>query len=177
MKYKSIKEPQLVDEFAFLDAMQRSKNLHYPWVKAPLTQQEFHEYIERSQRQNQKRYLVCNEENQVMGVFNISEIVRGLFQSAYLGFYGTADYTAKGYMSAGLKLVLKKAFTELELHRLEANIQPQNTNSIHLVKANRFRKEGYSPQYLKINGTWCDHERWAITYEDWIEHEDKLDLK
>lgn len=168
MKSIIIREPQLTDESAFLEAMQHSGNLHYPWVKAPIISSEFHEYIQRYQQTNQKSYLVCDKNNQITGVFNISEIVRGLFQNAYLGFYGVADYTAKGYMSAGLKLVLNKIFTELELHRLEANIQPQNINSINLVKANGFRKEGYSPRYLKINNEWRDHERWAMTYEDWL---------
>jgi RimJ/RimL family protein N-acetyltransferase len=69
-------------------------------------------------------------------------------------------------MSSGLKLVLNEFFNEMKLHRLEANIQPENIRSINLVKNNGFRKEGYSPCYLKINNEWRDHERWAITLED-----------
>ncbi len=76
----------------------------------------------------------------ITGVFNLSEIVRGYFQNAYLGFYAVADYAGKGYMSAGLKLVLQDAFENLKLHRLEANIQPGNIRSINLVKNNGFRK-------------------------------------
>ena len=101
-------------------------------------------------------------------VFNISEIVRSSFQSAYLSFYATCRFAGKGYMSAGLKLVLKKIFNELKLHRIEANIQPDNFSSLRLVKNNGFKKEGFSPRYLKINGEWRDHERWAITYEDFL---------
>lgn len=163
-----IREPQLEDEALFLAAMQRSVDAHYPWVKAPMTSFEFQKYIQCYQQDNQKSYLVCDNKNNIKGVFNINEIIHGLFQSAYLGFYVVADFAAQGYMSAGLKLVLKKAFTELALHRLEINIQPQNINSINLVKANGIKKEGYSPRYLRINGEWRDHERWAITYEDWI---------
>lgn len=169
MQSVSIREPQLEDESAFLEAMQRSIKLHSSWVKVPTTSQEFHEYIKRYLQSNQKSYLVFDMENQIVGVFNINEIVHGLFQSAYLGFYATTGYEGKGYMSAGLKLVLNEIFTKLSLHRIEANIQPQNVNSINLVKANGFRKEGYSPRYLKINDVWCDHERWAKTYEDWID--------
>lgn len=151
MRFILIREPQLSDGPAFLSAVQHSKTMHSPWVKTPQTSQEFHEYFEHYQQPNQKSYLVIDDIN-IVGVFNISEIVRGSFQNAYLGFYGIADYAGKGYMSASLKLVLEKVFTELELHRLEANIQPKNTRSIYFVRANGFRKEGYSPRYLKING-------------------------
>lgn len=163
----TIREPTLADEKAFITAMQRSKSLHHPWVKAPETPQEFNDYFKRYQQDNQKSFLICDELGNIAGVFNVNEIVRGLFQSAYLGFYVASDYSAQGYMNAGLKLVLNKIFNEMGLHRLEANIQPDNIRSINLVKNNGFRKEGYSPRYLKIDDEWRDHERWAVTYEDW----------
>lgn len=163
-----IREPISDDEKIFLAAMQTSRTFHHPWVKAPLTSQEFHDYLQRYQQPNQKSFLVCIPSGDIAGIFNINEIVRSLFQSAYLGFYAVAKYAGHGYMSAGLKRVINKAFTELELHRLEANIQSENTRSINLVESNGFRKEGYSPRYLKINGEWRDHERWAITQEDFI---------
>ena len=162
-----IRQPTLQDETAFLSAMQKSISLHHPWVKAPLTSEEFHTYIKRSQQDNQKCFLVL-EDSQIAGVFNINEIVRGCFQNAFLGFYAVSDFENQGIMSAGLKLVLKAIFEELQLHRIEANIQPENTQSINLVKKNKFRYEGFSPRYLKINGEWCDHEHWALTYEDWL---------
>jgi hypothetical protein len=114
MKSIIIREPQFTDESAFLEGMQRSENLHYPWAKAPITSSEFHEYIQGYQQTNQKSYLVCEKNNQIVGIFNISEIVRGLFQNAYLEFYGVAGYTAKGYMSAGLKLVLNKVIDKIK---------------------------------------------------------------
>lgn len=167
MIFVSLREPQFQDEKAFLDAMQRSRSLHRAWVKVPLTSDEFKEYLKRFQQPNQKSFLVCDQSGKIAGVFNITEIVHGVFQSAYLAYYGVIDFVGKGYMDAGLKLVLEKAFTELELHRLEANIQPDNMDSINLVKRNGFHKEGFSPRYLRVNNEWKDHERWAITYEDW----------
>lgn len=154
------------DKKAFLAAMQASKNLHHPWVSPPLSAQAFDAYWARSQQPNQRSYLVFNAKNTLVGVFNLNEIIFGAFQNAFLGFYGIQDHSGKGYMSAGLKLVLKKAFEGLGLHRLEANIQPENSASIHLVKNNGFRYEGYSPRYLKINKAWRGHERWALTAED-----------
>lgn len=163
----SLREPEFSDEEKFITAMKLSMDFHYPWASAPTTPEHFQDYVMRYKQPNNKSFLVVNQLNNLIGVFNLSEIVRGSFQNAYLGYYAVKQYAATGRMSQGLKLLLYKTFTELALHRLEANIQPGNTNSILLVKQNGFRHEGYSPRYLHINGQWCDHERWAITREDW----------
>jgi RimJ/RimL family protein N-acetyltransferase len=167
MKIVIIRHPELSDEKLFLDAMHHSEKLHYPWTKAPATSAEFQSYYQRCQSDNFKGYLVFDASKELVGVFNLSEIVRGCFQNAYLGFYGVDGYAGQGYMSAGLQLLLNTAFNELKLHRVEANVQPDNIKSLHLLRANGFQKEGYSPRYLKINDKWCDHERWAMTIEDW----------
>jgi ribosomal-protein-alanine N-acetyltransferase len=164
-----IREPKALDEKIFISAMRSSQSLHRPWVKSPENSLEFEKYLERLKSPNQKSFLACNALGNIVGVFNISEIVLGAFQSAYLGFYGVSEYSGKGYMSQSIKLVLKIVFEEIKLHRIEANIQPENFRSINLVKSNGFIKEGFSPRYLNINGLWRDHERWALTYEDWLQ--------
>ncbi len=164
----TIREPTIKDESAFLSAMKKSIAFHHPWVKAPLTLEEFQAYVKRSQQDNQKSFLVLKN-NEIAGVYNINEIVRGCFQNAFLGFYAVSGFENQRIMSAGLKLVLKTVFEELKLHRLEANIQPENKKSIQLVSKNKFRYEGFSPRYLKINDQWCGHERFAITYEEYIQ--------
>lgn len=103
-----------------------------------------------------------------MAFLILAVIIQGVFKSAYLGYYSSADYAEKGLMSQTLKLVLKEIFTSLDLHRIEANIQPGNTSSIYLATRNGFLKEGFSPRYLKINGIWQDHFRFALTVEDWL---------
>lgn len=70
-------------------------------------------------------------------------------------------------MREALTAVLRLAFGPLRLHRVEANIQPQNRASVELVRSLGFRREGYSRRYLKIGGRWRDHERWALLVEDW----------
>ena len=92
----------------------------------------------------------------------VSEIVRGNFRSAYLGYYAFAPHQDQGLMTEGLRLVIADAFGRLRLHRLEANVQPGNKASRRLVRRLGFRREGYSPRYLKIRGRWRDHERWAL---------------
>jgi len=157
------------DKIPFIEAMQRSQMLHDPWVDPPKNEVTFEAYLLRAQQPNQTCFLLCDAQDHMVGVFNISEIVRGMFQSAYLGFYAVAEQEGRGYMSRGLKLVLSTIFEEMNLHRIEANIQPNNSQSIHLVKANGFSKEGLSPKYLNIDGRWQDHERWALLYEDWMQ--------
>ena len=70
-------------------------------------------------------------------------------------------------MTEAIHLILKYAFIQLKLHRLEANVQPDNVASVALIKRAGFIREGYSRRYLKICGRWRDHERWAILAEDW----------
>ena len=93
---------------------------------------------------------------------NINEVVRGIFQSGYLGYWIGAPFARQGYVREGLALVVGHAFEELLLHRLEANIMPENAASLALVRGLGFRREGLSPRYLKIAGEWRDHERWSI---------------
>lgn len=177
----NIRKPELSDHDAFIAAVKRSEALHHPWVTAPSTSDEFQELVKRTFSDNFESYFIFAENEAIAGVFNLSEIVRGCFQNAYLGFYAMAPFAGKGYMSAGIKLVLNDAFNRLQLHRIEANVQPGNINSLRLINANGFRKEGYSPKYLNINGQWCDHERWAITIEDWNKvesiHQEKISEK
>jgi ribosomal-protein-alanine N-acetyltransferase len=100
-------------------------------------------------------------------VVNLSEVVRGVFQSAYLGFYAHAAHARQGFMSDGVRAVVSRALRRHRLHRVEANIQPGNRPSLGLVTGLGFHREGFSPRYLKIGNRWCDHERWAVTRETW----------
>jgi ribosomal-protein-alanine N-acetyltransferase len=85
-------------------------------------------------------------------------------------------YAGQGYMREAIELVLREAFLNLRLHRIEANIQPGNHASIALARGAGFSREGFSPRYLKIGGRWRDHERWAILAEDWRNRAARLGL-
>lgn len=152
---------------AFLAAVRRSRALHRGLVSPPRTREQFRAYLSRLRRSTHFGHLLCLENDELAGVINVSEIVRGLFQSAYLGYYAFVPYDGQGHMAQGLRLALARVFREYRLHRVEANIQPDNVRSIALVKRLGFRLEGFSPRYLRIARQWRDHERWALTVEDW----------
>jgi ribosomal-protein-alanine N-acetyltransferase len=151
----------------FLAAVARSRVLHRHWASPPKTAAAFNAYLKRIQTPAHAGFWVRTENNDLAGVININEVVRGVFLSGYLGYYAFVPHNGQGYMTAGLRAVVARAFGALRLHRLEANIQPDNEASRRLVQRLGFRREGFSPRYLKLAGHWRDHERWAITAEDW----------
>jgi len=154
------------DEDEFVALARASVSLHHPWYSMPATPEEFRAYLGRFSQPTAEGFLVCLRDGGAMaGLFTIDSIVRGRFQSASLSYAAFAPAAGQGYMSEGLALVVRYAFTELRLHRLEASIQPANQASLRLVQRQGFRKEGYSPDMLFIDGSWRDHERWAITRE------------
>ncbi len=158
------------DRDDFVAATAASRELHRPWVAPPTELAAFDARLTRSrEREWEWEWLAVRrrEDDAIVGYFEISEIVRGPLQSAFLGYGGVAAHARRGYMTAGLHLLLRRAFEELRLHRLEANIQPANEASIALVRRCGFVHEGFSERYLKIGGRWRDHERWAILAEQW----------
>jgi len=145
-----------------------SRTLYRVLTSPPVTQEAFARYLERCRQPSYVGLLLRRRSDEaILGSINLSEIVRGPFQSAYLGYQIGAPFARQGYMTEGLELVLHYAFVRLKLHRLEANIQPANRPSLTLAARLGFRREGLSPRYLKIAGRWRDHERWAILAEDW----------
>ena len=155
------------DREAFLEMVRESRDLHRPWTYPPERPDQFDDLVSRTVRDDFKCLAAVLVENgDLVGIFTISQIVRGYFQSAYLGYYANARHAGKGLMAEAMALVLDHAFGPLSLHRLEANIQPGNAPSIALARGAGFRLEGYSPRYLLIGGRWRDHERYAITADE-----------
>ena len=165
-----VSPPTEADEAAFLDAMRRSRRLHGRWTRMPETPEAFATYLAKAAEPNRSFYLArLADGGAIVGFLNLGEIIRGSLDQAFLGYGGVEGHAGKGYMSEAMQLVLREAFVSLKLHRIEANIQPGNEPSIALARRNGFELEGFSPRYLKINGRWRDHERWAITRERWRE--------
>jgi ribosomal-protein-alanine N-acetyltransferase len=163
-----LRPPVESDRQEFRRAMAASTDLHEPWISEIATDEYFDRLLARVESERYDTNLVCLiDGGAIAGLFNITEIVRGAFQSAFLSYAAVAGYEGQGLMSEGLQLVVDRAFMELELHRLEANIQPGNVLSIALVRRAGFEFEGTSRRYLHLGGAWRDHEHWALLAEDW----------
>ncbi|MGH8713563.1 MAG: GNAT family N-acetyltransferase [Casimicrobiaceae bacterium] len=171
-----LRRPSPRDAAAFIAGVRQSERLHRGWVQAPTTAAGFAAYLRRfagprsrtARSATHAGVVVCKlADHALLGMFNFSEIVRGAFNSSYLGYYAFAPHAGHGYMSEGLELTLGLAFGKLRLHRVEANVQPTNRRSVALVRHAGFTREGFSRRYVKIAGRWRDHERWAMLAEDW----------
>ena len=170
-----LRSPTRADREEFIALMRASRAFHSPWATAPTDDERFAAYLADARRADFEAMLLCREaDDAIIGFFNLSQIVRRGFQSAYLGYAVGKPFAGQGYMREGLELVLRHAFTTLRLHRVEVNIQPSNDKSIALARGGGFRREGFSPRYLKIGGRWRDHERWAILAEEWRTRTERL---
>jgi ribosomal-protein-alanine N-acetyltransferase len=163
-----LRGPKKRDGRELVTANRLSRAFHRGWARPPPDSEAFATWMARCRQPNVKCLLVCRpDDDAIVGVFILSQIVRGMFHSAYLGYYAEQPHAGQGYMTEGMRLVLRHAFTTMKLHRVEANVQPENVASIALVKRSGFRLEGFSPGYLKVAGRWRDHQRWAMTIDDW----------
>lgn len=108
------------------------------------------------------------------GEVNISNIQRGPFQNAYVGYWIAQATAGRGYTPEAVVCVLRFAFGDLNLHRVQISIIPRNRASRRVVEKLGIREEGVAVRYLEINGVWEDHVRYAITAEEWAERGPEL---
>ncbi len=111
-------------------------------------------------------YLFLKPSSELIGIIAITNIIHGPFLSGFLGYQLSQKYINKGYMTEALARVIKAAFNEKGLHRIEANVMPRNIRSIRVLEKSGFTNEGMSRKYLKINGKWEDHIHYAILNQD-----------
>lgn len=146
-----------------------SIRLHGRWVYMPRSAPECLDYVHRLGEEGAIALTVRRTgeegaaEGEIVGLVTISGITRGVYERAILGYAGFSPSVGQGYVTEGLCLAVQYGFGPLGLHRLEADIQPENTRSLRLAERVGFRREGLSPGFIRIDGQWRDHERWAIT--------------
>lgn len=157
-----IRHPRRADGQELIALHRASRALHRGRVTPPTTLAAYSAYLRKVARAENEGLLVCRRsDDAIVGVVNLDQIFYGPLKSAYIGYYAGAAHAGHGYLGEAVGLALRHAFGRLRLHRVEANIQPDNEPSRRVAARNGFRLEGYSPRYLKVAGRWRDHERWA----------------
>lgn len=111
--------------------------------------------------------ILLNHSEELVGRVALSNIVRGIWQNATLGYFVGRQHNGKGYATEAVHLTLRFAFESARLHRVQAGVIQRNAGSIRVLERAGFRFEGVSPRYLNINGVWEDHRMYAITVEEW----------
>ncbi|QOJ01476.1 MAG: GNAT family N-acetyltransferase [Phycisphaeraceae bacterium] len=168
-----LRPPTGKDKDEYLRVREESRAWLEPWDPTTpdgldlFSEEAFKRFLMTSATDTSRRFLVrLADTDRIAGQISLNNIVRGAFQSASVGYWVARPYAGRGIMTRALALTVQLAFDGLGLHRVEANIMPRNAPSIALVARLGFRREGASARFLKINGVWEDHERWALTVED-----------
>ncbi|BAK82868.1 N-acetyltransferase [Komagataeibacter medellinensis] len=144
-----------------------SRSYHAPWVQPFITREGFDTWFDEQVSGANIGFIARElDTGGIVGITHLSQIFMRGFQNAYLGYYGMKGFAGRGLMTEAVRLTVQTAFNDIGLHRLEANIQPGNMKSIALIHRLGFRHEGFSPRYLRINGAWRDHERWALLRDE-----------
>jgi ribosomal-protein-alanine N-acetyltransferase len=116
-------------------------------------------------------------DHDIVGKINVTDVVRGRFQSAAMGYDAYDPYSGRGLFAEGLRLVVSLAFAPesaggMGLHRVAAAVQPGNQASAGLLRSLGFQREGFSPRMLWLPGEdgspgWRDHVTYAVRAENW----------
>jgi [ribosomal protein S5]-alanine N-acetyltransferase len=141
------------------------------WTRDELSRSAFRRRLRQYQREMREdqgyAFLVFREgDATLVGGLTISNVRRGVAQSASVGYWMGLPYVRCGYMTDALRAVLPFAFATLGLHRLEAACLPHNAPSARVLEKAGFRREGTARRYLKINDVWQDHDLYALLHDD-----------
>lgn len=170
-----LRHPQAADYDAWARLRDQSRTHLQPWEPTwgpdELTRASYRRRLSRySQEVREDRgypYWVLSTAGQLMGGCTLSNVRRGVSQTATLGYWMGAQFAGRGAMTAAVRTLLAHAFGQLNLHRVEAACLPVNEASRRVLQKAGFAEEGFARKYLKIDGQWRDHVLFGIVEEDW----------
>jgi [ribosomal protein S5]-alanine N-acetyltransferase len=151
------------DRAEFVRGLEAGAAFYAPWIPALEPGESWDDVFDREQEKSADdrhvRLAGFLPDGRIAGCFNLGEIVRGVFQSAYASWRTSSELLRQGYGAEGVLALLDLAFGAqgLGLHRVQANVIPANVASIRLAERVGFRREGLALRYLKIGGSWMDH--------------------
>ena len=168
------------DAAAWVDLRQRNEEWLTPWEGAPEAQPwaswadrhspaVFAAMLRSLRRETRAGRLLAfgiTFEGRLVGQVSVSAIVRGAFDGATVGYWVDGAVAGRGIMPVALALVLDHCFGAVGLHRIEANVRPENIASSRVLDKLAFRREGLHRGYLHIDGAWRDHASFALIRGD-----------
>lgn len=170
-----LRTPQMADHAAWAALREESRPFLAPWEPTwpldDLTRSAFRRRIRRYLQDIRDDaaypfFVFRSSDHALMGGLTLSNVRRGVTQSAALGYWIGEPFARQGHMSAAVSACLGFVFDQLRLHRLEAACLPTNAASIRLLEKVGFTREGFARRYLRINGMWQDHLLYAMLSED-----------
>jgi ribosomal-protein-alanine N-acetyltransferase len=170
-----LRAPERMDWEAWASLRGRSRNFLEPWEPSwpadALSRLSFRSrigrYAEDWRSDQAYNFFIFSHDDALVGGIGLSNVRRGVSETASLGYWVGEPFARQGFMTAALPLVLDFSFDRVRLHRVEAACLPTNAPSRALLTRIGFQQEGYARQYLCIAGKWQDHLLFAILREDW----------
>jgi len=166
----------LADAAPMLALRDRNRQFLQPWE--PLRQREYftlgvqQREIQRGDQDwsSDRAYafgIFETRSNELVGRVALSNVVRGAWQNATLGYFVGREYNGRGHCTNAVALALEFAYETARLHRVQAATMLTNAPSARVLEKNGFAFEGIARRYLRINGRWEDHHVYSLTVEEW----------
>jgi len=165
----------LSDYSAWADLREKSRDHLVPWEPSWSTNElslaSFRRRVRHYKREAREDVgyafaIVESANSELLGGITLSNLRRGVSQSASLGYWTGAPHMRKGVMTRAVSVLVPYVFHELGLHRLEAASMPSNSASIKVLERNGFVQEGFARRLLKINGVWEDHLLYSLLTDE-----------
>jgi len=170
-----LRPPHMGDYAAWAELRASSRDHLTPWepqwTRDELSRDAFRRRVRHYQRELREDlgyafFLFRDLDDRLLGGITLSNVRRGVTQAAAVGYWIGKPFAGRGLMTKAVSGVVRFAFEELKLHRLEAACMPSNAASIRVLEKNGFQREGLARRYLKINGVWQDHLLYATLADD-----------
>lgn len=166
-----LRAPEPRDYQDWADVREASRGFLTPWEPTwgadensrAAFRQRLRRYAEDARDDKSYAFLLFRgADDALLGGLTLSNVRRGVAYAASLGYWTGQMHAGKGYMTAGVRAIVRGAFNDLGLHRVEAACQPENIASRRVLEKAGFAQEGIARAYLKINGAWRDHLLFAV---------------
>ncbi len=122
--------------------------------------------MRREARAGRGLSVAITYDDRLAGQITASGIVRGAFDNAYVGYWVDGALAGRGILPNALAMLVDHLMGPVGLHRVEANIRPENHASLRVAEKLGMRREGERERYLFIDGAWRDHVCFAVTREE-----------